>query len=95
MRVLSAGMSAGGLERSWSNFGLIHTYKRNKCVQRRTNALVSIFSGMKLMRTHAKKASQDRHKDAIPRRWQEDEEDQKVEEEGEELPDQEKQPVLE
>eukprot|EP00955_Chlamydomonas_euryale_P092747 364737-Chlamydomonas_euryale.AAC.8 len=42
-----------------------------------------------------KEASQGRHKDTIPWRWQEDEEDQQVEEEErEELPDQEKQPVL-
>eukprot|EP00955_Chlamydomonas_euryale_P100602 365296-Chlamydomonas_euryale.AAC.10 len=96
MRVLSAGMSAVGLERSWSNFGSVHNDKRNKLVQRRTDALVPMFAGMKLMRTRAKKASQGRHKDPIPWRWREDEEDQQVkEEEGEDLPVQEKQPVLE
>eukprot|EP00955_Chlamydomonas_euryale_P042671 352394-Chlamydomonas_euryale.AAC.3 len=69
---------------------------RKKCVPRRANALVLVFSGMNLMCTHAKKASKGRHKDNIPCRWREDEEDQQVEEEeGEQLPDQEKQPVLE
>eukprot|EP00955_Chlamydomonas_euryale_P080807 363475-Chlamydomonas_euryale.AAC.3 len=68
---------------------------RNKCVPRRTNALMSVFSGMNLMCTCAKKASKGRHKDTIPCRWREDEEEQQVEEEGEELPDQGKQPVLE
>eukprot|EP00955_Chlamydomonas_euryale_P062607 358426-Chlamydomonas_euryale.AAC.2 len=52
---------------------------RNKCVPRRTNAFVSVFSGMDLLCTCAKKASQDRHKvDTIPWRWREDEEDQQV-----------------
>eukprot|EP00955_Chlamydomonas_euryale_P062005 358262-Chlamydomonas_euryale.AAC.19 len=69
---------------------------RNKCVPRRTNALVSIFSGMDLMCKCAKKASQGRHKeDTIPWRWRENEDDQQVDEEGEELPGREKQPVLE
>eukprot|EP00955_Chlamydomonas_euryale_P091623 364639-Chlamydomonas_euryale.AAC.1 len=69
---------------------------RNKFVPRRTNALVAVFSGMNLMFTCAKKASKGRHKDTIPFpwRWREDEEDQQVEE-VEDLPDQEKQPVLE
>eukprot|EP00955_Chlamydomonas_euryale_P111786 366090-Chlamydomonas_euryale.AAC.1 len=50
---------------------------RNKCVPRRTNAFVSVFSGMDLMCTCAKKASQGRHKeeDIISLKWREDEED--------------------
>eukprot|EP00955_Chlamydomonas_euryale_P071712 361176-Chlamydomonas_euryale.AAC.7 len=68
---------------------------RNTCVPRRSNALVSIFQGMKLMCTCAKKASQGRFNDIIPWRWREGEEDQQLDEEGEELPEQEKQPVLE
>eukprot|EP00955_Chlamydomonas_euryale_P081972 363655-Chlamydomonas_euryale.AAC.7 len=51
---------------------------------------------MDLICTCAKKASQGRHKDTIPWSWREDDDGQQVEEgEGEELPDQEKQPVLE
>eukprot|EP00955_Chlamydomonas_euryale_P075202 362247-Chlamydomonas_euryale.AAC.1 len=48
------------------------------------------------MCTCAKKASQGYHKeDTIPWRWREDEEGQQVDEAGEQLPCQEKQPVLE
>mmetsp|Transcript_29333 Transcript_29333/g.86766 ORF Transcript_29333/g.86766 Transcript_29333/m.86766 type:complete len:146 (+) Transcript_29333:667-1104(+) len=83
-------------ERSWSNLAFIHNDKHNKLVPRRTNALASIFSGRNFMCTCAKMVSQGCQKDPIPWRWREDEEDQQVEEEdGEELPDQEKQPVLE
>eukprot|EP00955_Chlamydomonas_euryale_P042298 352252-Chlamydomonas_euryale.AAC.4 len=53
----------------------------NKLVPRSMNALVWIFSGMKLMRTCAKKATQGCHKDTILWRWREDEEYQQVEEE--------------
>eukprot|EP00955_Chlamydomonas_euryale_P087316 364282-Chlamydomonas_euryale.AAC.56 len=54
------------------------------------------LSGMDLLCTCVRKASKGRHKeDTIPWRWREDVEDQQVDEEGEELPGQEKQPVLE
>uniref|UniRef100_A0A7R9VUK9 DUF659 domain-containing protein n=1 Tax=Chlamydomonas euryale TaxID=1486919 RepID=A0A7R9VUK9_9CHLO len=84
LRVLSTCMSSGGLERSWSNFDFIHNDKRNKLTPQRANALVSIFSDMKLMRAKARSASQGRDNDTIPWMWREDEEDQQVEEEEEE-----------
>eukprot|EP00955_Chlamydomonas_euryale_P061656 358130-Chlamydomonas_euryale.AAC.1 len=84
LRVLSTCMSSGGLEQSWSNFDFIHTDKRNKLTSQRANALVSIFSDMKLVRAKARSASQGCDNDTIPWMWQEDE-DQHVEEEKEEV----------
>eukprot|EP00955_Chlamydomonas_euryale_P109771 365952-Chlamydomonas_euryale.AAC.12 len=106
--VLYAQVKRSGCRRRWCGFRFTalapHSVDftqligrlRNKCVPRRTSALVSVFSGMDLMCTCAEKASQGRHKeDTIHWRWREEDDRGQVDEEGKELPGQEKQPVLE
>jgi len=81
MRVLSMPLSAGSIERAWSSFDFIHNRKRNRLTVARADALVSIFSNMKLVRRAAQQAAAGQHHDAIPWTWTVMEEDEELPEE--------------